>query len=315
MDGEFQMTDLKDCTEITDLSFEHEGAHIALVHKVQGGSANGKHEALITKSAFVTKATADITEEKILETIKKQAEVTVSLSMEDFLIKFFDMWSTDASVLAKVLGFESSMDNPDEAFSFQDMLEEKVESISILKSLNDGFRFLDLPFEQQTEVLLTQEVFEKGLSSVSEAHLKTITPSEIDKGDTMSEAKLDEIQKSLDVVMKEKEDMAKIIKSFQEKEEKRELSALVEVAKGFDFVEDSEAVATVLKSLEEADRDSLVTVFTKAQEALAAKKEEVEKANGDMFEATSEEGEGEEVVKSANVHTADAISKLIKKKD
>jgi len=309
------MTDLKDCTEITDLSFEHEGAHIALVHKVQGGSANGKHEALITKSAFVTKATADITEEKILETIKKQAEVTVSLSMEDFLIKFFDMWSTDASVLAKVLGFESSMDNPDEAFSFQDMLEEKVESISILKSLNDGFRFLDLPFEQQTEVLLTQEVFEKGLSSVSEAHLKTITPSEIDKGDTMSEAKLDEIQKSLDVVMKEKEDMAKIIKSFQEKEEKRELSALVEVTKGFDFIEDSEAVATVLKSLEEADRDSLVAVFTKAQEALATKKEEIKKANDDMFEAKSEEGEGEEVVKSANVHTADAISKLIKKKD
>ena len=140
------MTDLKNCTEITNLTFEHDGAHLALVHKVQGGSANGKHEALITKSAFVTKATADITEEKILETIKKQAEVTVSLPMEDFLMKFFDMWSSDASVLAKVLGFESSIDNPDEAFSFQDMLEEKVESISILKSLNDGFRFLDLPF-------------------------------------------------------------------------------------------------------------------------------------------------------------------------
>lgn len=57
-------------TELTDVSFEHEGAHIAVVHALQGGAANNWHDALITK------ATSDITD----EAIQKALESTDTLS-------------------------------------------------------------------------------------------------------------------------------------------------------------------------------------------------------------------------------------------
>jgi hypothetical protein len=57
-------------TELTDVSFEHEGAHIAIVHALQGGAANNWHDALITK------ATSDITD----EAIQKALESTDTLS-------------------------------------------------------------------------------------------------------------------------------------------------------------------------------------------------------------------------------------------
>lgn len=71
-------------TELTDVSFDHEGAHIAIVHALQGGAANNWHDALITK------ATSDITDEAIQkaldslgDTSEQETEASASESKPD----------------------------------------------------------------------------------------------------------------------------------------------------------------------------------------------------------------------------------------
>lgn len=83
--------------KLSNFNFEAEGAHIALVHKDQGGPANGVDYALITK------ATKDIT----VKDVEKASEVTVTLNIVDFLRKFFDLWYDDALVLAAVMSLKT----------------------------------------------------------------------------------------------------------------------------------------------------------------------------------------------------------------
>ena len=55
--------------KISEISFEHEGAHIALVSKSQGGPANQRHTLL-----FKSKSTADITDEAAQEVLASSKE-------------------------------------------------------------------------------------------------------------------------------------------------------------------------------------------------------------------------------------------------
>ncbi len=55
---------------------------------------------------------SDLKPEQITEdVIKALQQVTVSMSFEEFLRKFFYMWSDDAELLAKLLGFETELEN------------------------------------------------------------------------------------------------------------------------------------------------------------------------------------------------------------
>ena len=89
--------------KLTDITFEHEGAHLALVHKAQGGSANG-YKTLVMKSV----------DNRSPEFIEKASQVKVTLSLPDFLEKFFHVWGEDAEVLATLFGYEPSEDESEE---------------------------------------------------------------------------------------------------------------------------------------------------------------------------------------------------------
>ena len=98
------MTDkVKAKRKLTDITFEHEGAHLALVHKMQGGSANG-YKTLVMKSV----------DNRSPEFIEKASQVKVTLSLPDFLEKFFHVWGEDAELLATMFGYEPSEDESDE---------------------------------------------------------------------------------------------------------------------------------------------------------------------------------------------------------
>ena len=98
------MTDkVKAKRKLTDITFEHEGAHLALVHKAQGGSANG-YKTLVMKSV----------DNRSPEFIEKASQVKVTLSLPDFLEKFFHVWGEDAELLATLFGYEPSEDNSEE---------------------------------------------------------------------------------------------------------------------------------------------------------------------------------------------------------
>lgn len=94
--------------KLTDINFEKEGSHLALVHKVQGGAANGY-------STLVMKATDKYSE----EFIKKASQVKVTLSLPDFLEKFFHVWGEDAELLATMFGYEPSEGESDDEYSTQ----------------------------------------------------------------------------------------------------------------------------------------------------------------------------------------------------
>lgn len=98
------MTDkVKAKRKLTDITFEHEGAHLALVHKAQGGAASG-YKTLVMKSV----------DNRSPEFIEKASQVKVTLSLPDFLEKFFHVWGEDAEVLATLFGYEPSEDNGEE---------------------------------------------------------------------------------------------------------------------------------------------------------------------------------------------------------
>ena len=71
-------TKQKATKRLTDISFEHEGAAIALVSASQGGPASGKDKVLQLK------ATNGFSQ----ETIQKAQQIQVTLDIPEFLQKF-----------------------------------------------------------------------------------------------------------------------------------------------------------------------------------------------------------------------------------
>ena len=123
------MTDkVKAKRKLTDITFEHEGAHLALVHKVQGGAASG-YKTLVMKSV----------DNRSPEFIEKASQVKVTLSLPDFLEKFFHVWGEDAELLATLFGYEPSEDDSEEysTQSFWSWYREKAMEHGTVDSWGD----------------------------------------------------------------------------------------------------------------------------------------------------------------------------------
>jgi hypothetical protein len=146
---------------LTDIKFEHEGAHVALVGKHQGGPANG-----ITTLVF--KAVDQITPEQI----EKASNVTVTMQFPEFLRKFFGMYWDDAEVLSAAMGYGRT-EYPDE--DVKDWIDQRVESISIMKSVyraQDVEKALsELTPDETLAILKDQEMLEQALDNLPE-HIK-----------------------------------------------------------------------------------------------------------------------------------------------
>lgn len=140
---------------------------IALTCEAQNYSANNRPVSLLMKS--------DLKPEQLTtDIIKALQQVTVSMSFEEFLRKFFYVWGSDAELLAKLLGFETELENaaaenPDDEWlqawntENQEWLEERMESISIAKSAKDS---AELDLVKQYELLKLQQLFEKGVNEL-----------------------------------------------------------------------------------------------------------------------------------------------------
>ena len=123
------MTDkVKAKRKLTDINFEKEGSHLALVHKVQRGGANGR-------TTLVMKATDKYSP----EFIEKASQVKVTLSLPDFLEKFFHVWGEDAELLATLFGYEPSEDGSEEysTQSFWSWYREKAMEHGAVDSWGD----------------------------------------------------------------------------------------------------------------------------------------------------------------------------------
>ncbi|WWT49292.1 hypothetical protein [Escherichia phage vB_EcoM-LTH01] len=139
---------------------------IALTHRDQGYSANNRHVSLLTKSDIdPSKLTVDV--------IKALEQVQVTISMEEFLRRFFHMYYDDAELLTKLLGFTTTFEDeyadkdPEDLDSYtadyirrhQEYLDEKLETITIIKKAKEG---ADLSLVERFELIKTRKQFEDG---------------------------------------------------------------------------------------------------------------------------------------------------------
>lgn len=308
--------------KLTDINFENEGSHLALVHKDQGGAASG-YSTLIMKA----------TDKYSPEFIQKATQVQVTLTFEEFLRKFFNMWYDEAEILATMLG----MEDDDEEDGYQDYVERQVASFQILKSAYESDNKVDflsnLSEQDYLSVLETQEKIEKALEASpniepsedkskvqgvgKQPESKTVnkqkkqkagkavpkednnmsgTPETIEKA--QYDAKEVELQKALEEIQKAKQEIEafkakekEAIEKAREAEIKEAVADEVEATKLFKAVKDLE---------DEAFKDVVGVV-----KALSAKLDD-----SDMFHEKGSKEEGVKVAKSA---VQAELDKLIKK--
>lgn len=115
---------------LSDINFEKEGSHIALVSEEQGHGANGHHYALVMK------ATENLSD----SFLEKASKVKVTMEITDYLERFFNLYSSEAELLARALGFttDNKEENDPDYSYYQDWIESQLASIEVMKSLKDS---------------------------------------------------------------------------------------------------------------------------------------------------------------------------------
>lgn len=295
---------------ITDLTFDHDGAHLALCSKSQG-AANNWNKALIMKGHNFSP-----------EIIQKMQAVQVTMSIPDFLEKFFWLMEEDAKFLASIMGYvEPPEDESQEAVDdYNEWVKDNFESFSIIKSLHESKNLPEslskLTGEQYLSVLKDQSLIEKALKEFADGSkpdadtstktvekveasaskvtktkkgknmTQDVTPEMVEKSAlTVLEKAMDEqkvqLQKALDMVKAfEEEKKQAVVKSKTDaitalvKDEKHAV-ALVKAALALDTQEDFEALVGVVKALvEQVDKSDLFKEVGASASADESKQEE-----------------------------------------
>lgn len=294
---------------LTNIDFSQEGSHLALVHKDQGGGANGY-------STLIMKATGKYSD----EFLQKAAQVQVTLSFEEFLRRFFGLWYEDAKVLASVLGMQD--ESVEDENWYQDYIEEQVEKFEILKSAHEAenkVEFLSkLSEDDYLTLLQNQEMLEKALQNVGEQSPDGGGDSPINEAvkeqpitkkatkavhtqeeDSMSGKAPEMIEKSqYEEVLKQQQETQELLQKalasvaeFEKKE--KEAVAKARKADLLAAVEVEEVAETLFKAVGELEAEQ----FDAVVEVVKALNAKVEKQG--FFEEQGSPAQGEKVEKSA----------------
>ena len=150
--------------KLSDISFEKEGAHVALTSKQQGGPANTHDYALVLKSNKFSE-----------EFVQKMQQVRVTMELPDFLRRFFSLYGDDVEVLARMMGYEKPESEEYEVMeSYEDYIQSKMEAFEILKSAHEADSLADvLSTLDETEYLAMlndQEQIEKAFAQLEKAY-------------------------------------------------------------------------------------------------------------------------------------------------
>lgn len=281
---------------ITSFDFSGPEHHVSLVSKtLQGGPANNR-EVLLIKNTY-----------NQIEDLQKQLkDVVVTLSFQEFLNKFFNMWYDDAALLAAMLGFDVEVDDWTEEY-----IEEKMPSFSILKAAKEAEDIesilKDTSLEEMLEIALVQEKFEKALLSSDaeddegeeedEEINKSSDTSKDDEGNknmSMTEEQIAELEKKAAQADEMSERMAELEKSAARLEELEKAQVelkkaeFVELVKGWSFVEEDEQEALSKALFDVSSLEGSVTIMETLEKAAQIAKEFGEKEHG-------VDGEGEDV--------------------
>lgn len=277
---------------LKDISFQKEGAHVALVSKEQGGPANGHDYSLILKSFDQ-------------EYIEKIQQVRVTMELPDFLQKFFYVYGSDAKILAYMMGYvepaDTAQDEKMEAESeFQDWIKERMDSFEVIKSLHESadpkLEVAKLSQEQYLALLKDQASLESILKKAEEGSTEAVAkakesddktnakvePSGVteNQGNSMDEDQVTELTKSLEDT---KAELTKALAKVAEFEAaQKEAIVKSKTAKLEAVVKNSEYTTVLAKAALalEADEDFDAFVATIEKMVAAVEKSELFKETG-----------------------------------
>ncbi len=311
--------------KLSDISFQHEGAHVALVSKEQGGPANLHDYALVLKANKFSE-----------EFVEKMQQVRVTMELPDFLQKFFGMWSEDAKVLATMMGYvepadTQQMENEEAQAEVEDWIKSRMEAFEVLKAAYESDNLVailsELNEEQYLAMLKDQELIEKAFENESKSSAnagaddtspacevnKEEVSTSVDK-ETLEKSTMDENQKE----MVEKATLDLLQKSFDEQkvalEKALETLAVYEAEKkaAIEKARKDQLVAAVkdeakAETLFKAVKDVADEEFQAVVKALTEMQESVEKSALFQEQGSSAQEETEVIQESA-------VAKLLKAK-
>lgn len=235
--------------KLSEISFDHEGAHLALCSKSQG-AANNWNKALIMKGHNFSP-----------EFIQKMQQIQVTYELPDFLRKVMGMYYEDAEVLARMIGYvEPEKEEDDYDDWYENYIEEKLQSFTIIKSLHEAKNLPEalskLTEQDYLDVLQDQMLIEKALNTELDKKEKS------SEADTSTKVENTKVEASASRVNKKKEKQM----ATPEMVEKEKLTA-IEKALNDQKVELEKALAQV-KQYEDEKKEAIVKSKTEAVKAV-----------------------------------------------
>ena len=273
---------------LSDISFSHEGAHLALCSKSQG-AANNWNKALIMKGHNFSP-----------EFIQKMQQIQVTYELPDFLRKVMGLYYEDAELLARMMGYvEPEKEEEDYDDWYKNYIEEKLQSFTIIKALHEAKNLPDalskLTEQDYLDVLQDQAMVEKALkkeldkeTEVSKADTSTkVENTKVEASASKKKNPKKETKMTQETEMVEKAKFVEIQKQFEDQkialekaleqlnkieQEKKEaiVKSKTEAVKA--VVKDEKQAAVVVKAAlaleDQADFDALVAVFKSMNDLL-----------------------------------------------
>lgn len=274
---------------LTDISFDHEGSHVALVSKYQGGPANNV-------TTLITKATDDINIEKASEEeIQKAVEVNLTVSLLDFLTRYLNVCIDEAETIAGMLGYTyEDLYQEDDIDGFKEMVQSNLDKVSINKSKSankfiENFEEFNKKFFQKNsqpsvvsqgedDVKTEGKETTKSKEESTDMTDQTVEKSEMEIELQKAKEQLADLQKAKEEAeqfKKEKEDLEKsfsevnktveVLKAAEEKRKEQEF--LQKAAEHSHVVNDDLPAADLAKALRVAEETEGCEALVKAFES------------------------------------------------
>lgn len=293
-------TKTKATRKLKSFDFSTPDSAVALVGPSVGGGANG-HTTVLFKSVGTNRSE---------DFIKKAQQIQVTMEIPEFLQKFFGMWYEDARVLASLMGYVENTPEDENMKTYEDYIQEKIDSFKILKSVNEGASLakalMSLSEEEHLSLLKDQEYLESIMKQLE--NTEPVSGSVNNKETTMSEnvetvtkSQFETVQKALDdkevALQKALADLEVLQTAQKEAVRKARFNQVVTTLK-------DESIATVIfkaVGLIESDED-----FAEVVKTLGDLQDKVEKsalfqeqgASGDVQEEPVQESAVAKLVKA-----------------
>ena len=265
--------------KLSEISFEHEGAHLALCSKSQG-AANNWNKALIMKGHNFSP-----------EFIQKMQQIQVTYELPDFLRKVMGMYYEDAELLARMMGYvEPEKEEEDYDDWYENYIEEKLQSFTIIKALHEAKNLPDalskLTEQDYLDVLQDQAMVEKALKkeldketevSKADTSAKNVENTKVEASaskkkkekqmtqetEMVEKSALTAIEKAMQETQVELQKAKELVKQYEDEKKEAIVKSKTDAVKA--VVKDEKQAAVVVKAAlaleDQADFDALVEVF------------------------------------------------------